>query len=560
MSLLCDITSKGVLAGAMYATRCGEWRRFLRAARQPLKCQSNLLRRILADNAQTDFGRRHNFASIADYDTYRRRVPVTTYEGLRPLIERQRATGRPCLTREMPIMYARTSGTTGDSKFIPVSRSGLARLRNTQRLFAHAQFQGSDFYRGKILALASPAIEGRFENGLPYGSATGLMYQSMPKPIQSKYVIPYPLFGIKDYEAKHYAIAALGLQERGITGLATANPSTFLKLLDVIRTQWDRLIEDIARGQSAVSDRLTMEQNDAFTQRLTKNPGRARELEALRRHRNAVSFADIWPNLKGVVTWTGGSCGFALTSLIEQWPRGTKIIEAGYVSSEFWGSINVDIDRSLCVPTILDTFFEFVERSDWENDRRSFLTVNEIEAGRQYYVFVTTPDGLYRYDMNDIIEVTGRMEGTPTISFVQKGKGVTNMTGEKLSEHQVMHAVDLAQKDGHLQIPFFVALADEETTEYQLFVEPLRQNGLTAEAIAHHVDRHLRELNVEYSEKRASGRLKPLRAAWIKPGTGDLYRRKCVANGQRDAQFKYLQLQYKRDCRFDFSRYCFAEA
>ncbi len=560
MSLLCDITSKGVLAGAMYATRCGEWRRFLRAARQPLKCQSNLLRRILADNAQTDFGRRHNFASIADYDTYRRRVPVTTYEGLRPLIERQRATGRPCLTREMPIMYARTSGTTGDSKFIPVSRSGLARLRNTQRLFAHAQFQGSDFYRGKILALASPAIEGRFENGLPYGSATGLMYQSMPKPIQSKYVIPYPLFGIKDYEAKHYAIAALGLQERGITGLATANPSTFLKLLDVIRTQWDRLIEDIARGQSAVSDRLTMEQNDAFTQRLTKNPGRARELEALRRHRNAVSFADIWPNLKGVVTWTGGSCGFALTSLIEQWPRGTKIIEAGYVSSEFWGSINVDIDRSLCVPTILDTFFEFVERSDWENDRRSFLTVNEIEAGRQYYVFVTTPDGLYRYDMNDIIEVTGRMEGTPTISFVQKGKGVTNMTGEKLSENQVMHAVDLAQKDGHLQIPFFVALADEETTEYQLFVEPLRQNGLTAEAIAHHVDRHLRELNVEYSEKRASGRLKPLRAAWIKPGTGDLYRRECVANGQRDAQFKYLQLQYKRDCRFDFSCHCFAAA
>jgi hypothetical protein len=183
------------------------------------------------------------------------------------------------------------------------------------------------------------------------------------------------------------------------------------------------------------------------------------------------------------------------------------------------------------------------------------LTLDQVKQGREYYIFVTTPDGLFRYDMNDIVEVTGRINATPTLAFVQKGKGVTNITGEKLCESQVTHAVNRAQRRGGLRISFFVALADEERAEYQLFVEPLRHHALEAETIAEQVDRSLCEQNLEYSEKRASGRLKPLRATWVKPGTGELYRKGCVAQGQRDAQFKCLRLQYKRECDFDFTRH-----
>jgi hypothetical protein len=160
--------------------------------------------------------------------------------------------------------------------------------------------------------------------------------------------------------------------------------------------------------------------------------------------------------------------------------------------------------------------------------------------------------------MNDIVEVTGWINATPTLAFVQKGTGVTNITGEKLCESQVTLAVNRAQRYGEPRIPFFIALADEERAEYQLFVEPLRHQALEAKTIAGQVDRSLCELNLEYSEKRASGRLKPLRAVWVKPGTGDLYRKSCVAQGQRDAQFKCLRLQYKRDCSFDFTRHCLA--
>ncbi len=555
MPTFTDLLTNRVLAAGMLATRCGPAKRFRAATRQPMTHQLRLLRSILAENAETEFGRRHRFGAIDGLGSYRDQVPIASYDDLKPYIEKQRLTGKPCLTRAPPVMYARTSGTTAAPKFLPVSRKGLHRLSRVQRLVAQAQFAGSSLHSGRILAVVSPAIEGRFDNGLPYGSATGMIYAAMPRVIRSKYVVPPEIFGIEDYEAKYYAICALGLRDRSITGLATANPSTFGKLKEVISNHWDSLIDDIASGRCSVADRLSSAQCTAFFGGFSAEPERARELAAIGHHGHAVTFAEIWPRLSGVVTWTGGSCGFALASLADQWPERTRIVEAGYVSSEFWGSINMDVTRSTCVPTITDVFFEFVERADRESGRLSFRTLGEIEDGRQYYVLVTTSDGLYRYDMNDIVTVTGRFNETPTIAFVQKGSGVTSITGEKLYEAQVTQAFAQIQRKCRIAIPFFVAIADEEASRYRVYVESPEVDRPPIGSLSHDLDHRLGELNIEYREKRASGRLKPLKVTWIKPGTGDLYRQACVADGQRDAQFKYLQLQSGRDCRFDFARH-----
>ena len=105
------------------ATR-GRWAhdRLLRAAQSPREAQAKTLGAILRTCATTDFGRANGFASLADPDAFRRRIPVQDYEHLRPGIERQIATGRVVLAPEPPIFYARTSGTTGQPKAIPVTR------------------------------------------------------------------------------------------------------------------------------------------------------------------------------------------------------------------------------------------------------------------------------------------------------------------------------------------------------------------------------------------------------------------------------------------------------
>ena len=79
--------------------------------------------------------------------------------------------------------------------------------------------------------------------------------------------------------------------------------------------------------------------------------------------------------------------------------------------------------------------------------------------------------GLYRYFMNDLVEVTGFFQKTPLLRFVQKGKGVTNLTGEKLYEAQVIDAVQGELPRCGVTPTFFVMVADDQAMAYRLMVE-----------------------------------------------------------------------------------------
>ena len=70
----------------------------------------------------------------------------------------------------------------------------------------------------------------------------------------------------------------------------------------------------------------------------------------------------LWPRLSTRVTWTGGSCGIALNKLKKYLPSTVKIVEMGYVSSEFSGTANIDTKRNICMPLVTDHFYEFVEK------------------------------------------------------------------------------------------------------------------------------------------------------------------------------------------------------
>ena len=95
-------------------------------------------------------------------------------------------------------------------------------------------------------------------------------------------------------------------------------------------------------------------------------------------------------------------------------------------------------------------------------------------------------------------------------------------------------------------------LAWEESAVYRLFIELDDESSLPGVAMEMEIEYKLYSSNIEYEAKRKSGRLAPLRIRYLKNGTGDRFRSACVEAGQRDAQFKYLHLQYARDCTFDF--------
>lgn len=548
MPSLSNILGHTVMSAALQVIQGPRYRRLIEGSKTPREAQAALLRCILAANAETEFGKSCGFSRIRDIDDYRSAVPFRTYEDLRPFIERQELTGEKCLTSEPPVYYHRTSGTVGTPKDIPVTESGLRRIKHHQQISTYARSKGSAIFEGKIFAITGQAIEGKMPGGTPFGSASGLIYQRQSKFVRSRYVLPSELSAIEDYEAQYLAMAIYGLSESAVTCIATANPSTLVRLLSVINQSADEIIDAVAAGR--LPDACTP--NASFQNRLTPSAHRAAHLDSKLKAAGQLTYSDIWPDLKGVVTWTGGSCGIALRNLSSSLPAEVSVIELGYLASEVRATVNVDVQGNVCLPTIFDVVFEFAERDAWEAGTVEFLSLHELTDNAEYYVFVTTPEGLYRYDMNDIVRVTGRVNETPTLEFVQKGKGVTNITGEKLHEDQVLDAVTAALAGGGIESDFFIVLADRETAGYTLYVEAKGPCHGTGPDLANEVDGRLRSSNIEYDGKRASGRLVPLKVQWLQSGTGDAYRRHRVANGQRDAQFKYLHLQYAHECSFDF--------
>lgn len=528
----------------------GPWSKLMRFSKSPVKAQKKLLKEILEANKGSKFGLAHKFSSIGSAHDYAQACPIQSYDSLEPYMNDPIGQG---LTAHNAVFYQVTSGTTGASKYLPVTKAGLHNDKTLQNMVALARYLDNPCtYTGKMFAIVSPAIEGYMDSGIPYGSASGLTYMNMPYIARSKYVVPYPVFEIEDYHIKYQLIALFALSESRVSVVATANPSTLVRLLEIVNQNVDPLLRSLELGIMSfpgVEPSLLQNLRTYFK----PDKKRAAYLKGVLTANSRLSYEDIWPHLQQLVTWTGGSCGIALSSLRRDLPESADIVEMGYLASEVRGTLTLGHDTGL--PTFMNTFYEFIERDDWEADRQNILLLDQLETGKQYYVIVTTVNGLYRYFMNDIIEVDGFYKQCPTIRFLQKGKGATNITGEKLYESQVLEAIQLFEKDQDIAVRFQQWIADEESAQYQLYLESEGADLSKVDKYAGFLEQALCDLNTEYQQKRASGRLKPIVVKLLTKGAGEEFKQFNLAKGQREGQYKALALIYRKDTDFAFENY-----
>ncbi len=532
------------------------WRKLASAARDPMRVQRELLAAIVKRNRDTAFGREHGFAAIGGYEAFARAVPVAEFEKLRPYIDTEIERDVKALTDEAPVRYVRTSGTTGIPKDIPLTASHLERLRAIHRDSVAFQHRRSpEAFEGGIFAMVSPAFEGTLANAKPYGSASGIVAGSTPAAVLEKFVVPAAVLTIEESRVKYLLALRLAVAQRDVTYLGAANPSTILTLARLYREHESELIAGVRDGSFFLADRVPAEVARAVRSRLRADPERSDELERLRAGGAGTRLADLWPALRLVVTWTCASAGVAVDGVRREIPKSASVMELGYISSEFRGTITVGRRAGTGLPTFETHFFEFVERDAWDAGERRFLTLDGVRKGREYYLVVTTPSGLYRYFINDIVKVTGFLHGVPLLMFMQKGKGVTSITGEKLYEAQVLQAVRESLATTGNTARFVMMLADEERRGYRLYVEPETGPPVDESVLARATDERLAELNVEYQAKRESDRLAPLHVYTLDSGTGEAYKQHCVRQGQREGQFKMVSLDYRRRFAFDLDAY-----
>lgn len=529
-------------------------RRFEAATRDPVAAQYGKLMAIVEKNQDTEYGKEHGFSSIKTFKEWQKAVPIVTYEDIRGRVERMTRGEKNVLTADAPVMFARTSGTTGQSKYIPVTPTCQDRDHADQlRTWLHyACTDHPEMFSGKVLSLVSPAVEGHTPCGVPYGSTSGVVYRDMPWAVRHSYAVPYPVFEIEDYEAKYYCLMRIGIANE-ISCVATANPSSVIKMCELADTHADVLLRDLANGTLRPDLDVPQPIRESLLGQFKPMPEKARYLDQARERRSGKLLpADYWPDLALIACWKGGTVGHYVERF-SRWfdPDGKNPIPVrdwGYLSSEARGSIPITDEGCGGVLTVANNVYEFAEAEELEqypDNPEAWRTVGieEVEVGKQYYIFITTTGGLYRYDINDVIEVVGHYNRTPIINFCRKGRGMTSITGEKVSVDQVIEAFERSAREFAIEVDHFKAEADVEGSRYVFKMEalkPIPEERLRQ--ILESLEKHLSSLNIEYAAKRKSLRLNPPILMMMRPGWYDTGKQRLVAAGKRLFQAKTILL------------------
>ena len=88
-----------------------------------MKTPGELLRQILDENKNTEYGRLYNFSEIYNINEYKKRVPLTTYDDYEAYVDRMREGEKEVLTSYEVMTYCTTSGTSKNRvKYIPQTR------------------------------------------------------------------------------------------------------------------------------------------------------------------------------------------------------------------------------------------------------------------------------------------------------------------------------------------------------------------------------------------------------------------------------------------------------
>jgi hypothetical protein len=524
-------------------------KRFMKASVEPRNAQQACLMSIISSNKSSQFGRQHDFSSIKDIRDFCSAVPVRDYEQMRAYVERAANGESAVLTASDPVMFATTSGTTAQPKYIPITKGYIEEFRRASVVSGYFLLKNNpQLVNGTTLSVVSPAEEGRTAGGIPYGAISGQLFRNEPFLIR-KYIspIPYDVFLLKDYESKYYTLLRLALA-LPVSVFYTLNPSTIALLCRRLKQYAPTLVRDVRDGTVTAPAALPASTLSAVKHLLSPDPARAAMLEQLI---NAGAFVPyrIWPTLQVVSCWTKAAASFYLADFPEFFGS-VPISDITYGASEGRGTVFIGPDKQMLA--LLCHFFEFIPEEEIESANPTVLLADELQQGRNYFILFTTSGGLYRYNINDVVKVVGFHNATPLLEFQYKGGNICSFTGEKITELQVTEAMSQALAQTGLQTRFFTVLPQfRPNPHYELWIEP-QNTSLTPQAVAtlsESFDQFLGKLNVEYKTKRESLRLDNVSSRLISPGSYEGFRKHLVAAGVADAQIKVSHLNPKQETR-----------
>lgn len=425
----------------------------------PNEMQEEWLSKLIKNGASTEFGKIHGFASITNYEQFKKQVPLQDYESLKPYIERIRRGEQYLLWNEEVKWFAKSSGTTSDkSKFIPVSPESLNGCHyngGRDMVAIHcSNTPETNLFTGKNLALG--------------GSH------------QTDY------FG--DYESYHGDVSAIVIQNLPMWAEYFRAPDLNIALM----SNWE--------------DKLKQMVNTTMNANVTSMAGVPSWmlvlLKEILKEKRVSTMKEVWPNLE--VYFHGG---VSFTPYSEQFKRlldneSISYLELYNASEGFFGIQDQPNVKELLLMLDYGIYYEFIPVEDVDKENPRVYNLAEVTTGIVYSMVISTTAGLWRYQLGDTIKFTE----TSPYRFVIAGrtKHNINVFGEELMIHNAEKALQLACEKTHAHIVEYTAapvFMGEENGAHEWLIEFDKEpNNL--QYFIDVLDKSLKQINSDYEAKR----------------------------------------------------------
>jgi len=425
----------------------------------PAETQFELFHDLIYKGSKTEFGRLHGFNSITSIKDYQNKVPLQDYESLKSYIFRILKGEQRLLWPTEIHWFAKSSGTTSDkSKFIPVSFEALEECqfrggRDILTLYCENK-PSSRIFQGKGLLIGGSHEVNPLSENMFCGDLSAVIMNNLPFWVNLLSTPKPEIALMANWEDKLEMIAQATLNEdvTSISGVPTWTLILFKRLIE-----------------------LTGKKN----------------------------MLEVWPNLE---LYMHGGVNFG--PYREQFRHfipssGMHYMETYNASEGFFGIQEKPGSEGMLLMVDYGVFYEFIPMSEYGNANARVLILDEVEAGINYALIITTNAGLWRYLIGDTVKFTS----TKPYRFQITGrtKLFINTFGEELMIENAEAAITMACAETDSAIRDFTAapiyLKENEPGGHEWLIE-FDKHPECINQFANKLDTHLKNLNSDYEAKR----------------------------------------------------------
>lgn len=428
----------------------------------PIEVQEELLEELISSAKRTEFGKQFHFGEIRKYEDFAKRVPIQTYEEMKPYFERVMQGHQNVIWPSEIRWFSKSSGTTSSrSKYIPVSQESL---------------EDCHFKGGKDMI--SLYVNNYPESKLFAGKSLSIGGSLGQNPINPK------------SEIQVGDISAVIMQNLPLWVQFARTPSLEVALMSEWESKIDRMAREVM-NENVVSISGVPTWTIVLIQRIM-------ELK------KASHILEVWPNLE--VFFHGAVAFGPYRKLFQELIPSPKMhyVETYNASEGFFGIQDQKESDEMLLMLDYGIFYEFIPMEEWENENPKVIPLADVEIGKNYAILITTNGGLWRYKIGDTVKFTSTSPYRIRISG--RTKHFINAFGEEVIVENAEKAIQTAAEATNATITNFTAapvyFGDSKSKGSHEWVIEFKTFPSDQEQFKQLLDSTLREINSDYDAKR----------------------------------------------------------